>query len=192
MRRIAPPDVHPGIVAQLLEPKRHAIAFAVETKDLDFQFLANANHFRRMLDAPPGHVGDVQQAVDASEIHESAVLGEVLDHALDHLAFLQAGQQRRAFGAVQFLDHRAAGHHHVVAPPVQLDDLEVQLAAFQVGGVADRMHVHQGTGQECPNIGNIDRESALDAPAYGALHDFFLFERRLQAFPDARSLGALA
>jgi hypothetical protein len=43
-----------------------------------------------MLDALPGHVGDVQQAVDAAQIHEGAVVGEVLDHALD-LHALPAG-----------------------------------------------------------------------------------------------------
>jgi hypothetical protein len=29
-----------------------------------------------MLDALPRHVGDVQQAVDATEIHERAVVGD--------------------------------------------------------------------------------------------------------------------
>jgi hypothetical protein len=36
-----------------------------------------------MLDALPGHVGDVQQAVDAAEVDERTVVGEVLDDTLD-------------------------------------------------------------------------------------------------------------
>ena len=51
-----------------------------------------------MLDALPGEIGDMQQAVDATEIDERAVVGEVLDHALDDLAFLQVGEQRIALG----------------------------------------------------------------------------------------------
>ena len=40
-----------------------------------------------MAHAAPRHVGDVQQAVDAAEIDERAVVGDVLDGALEHLAF---------------------------------------------------------------------------------------------------------
>ena len=42
-----------------------------------------------MVDALPAHVGDVQQAVDAAEVDERAVVGDVLDHAFEDLAFLQ-------------------------------------------------------------------------------------------------------
>jgi hypothetical protein len=53
-----------------------------------------------MLDTLPGHVGDVQQAIDATQIDERAVIGEVLDDTLDLLAFLQRFQQSFALGAV--------------------------------------------------------------------------------------------
>ena len=46
-------------------------------------------------DAAPGDVGDMQQAVDAAQIHEGAVIGDVLDHAFDHLLFLQARRPAR-------------------------------------------------------------------------------------------------
>ena len=45
--------------------------------------------FRRMVDAAPCHVGDVQQAVDAAEVDERTVIGDVLDHALDDLALFE-------------------------------------------------------------------------------------------------------
>ncbi len=46
-----------------------------------------------MLDTFPGHVSDVQQAVDTTEINERAVVGKVFNNAFDCLAFLQIGQQ---------------------------------------------------------------------------------------------------
>jgi hypothetical protein len=46
-----------------------------------------------MLDALPRHVGDVQETVDAAEVDERAVVGEVLHHTLDHCAFLQIVEQ---------------------------------------------------------------------------------------------------
>jgi len=50
----------------------------------------------------------VQQAVDAAEVDERAVLDEVLDHALEHHTFLQVLQERIALGAVLGLEHFAA------------------------------------------------------------------------------------
>ncbi len=95
-----------------------------------------------MLDPPPGHVGDVQQAVDAAQVQERAVIGEILDHAVHDLAFLQILQQCLPFGAVLLLHHGPPGHHHIVAPAVELDDLEILFLAFQIGGVPHRTHVH--------------------------------------------------
>ncbi len=45
-----------------------------------------------VIDATPGHVGDVEQAVDAAEVDERAVLGEVLDRAGDDHALFQGLQ----------------------------------------------------------------------------------------------------
>jgi hypothetical protein len=49
----------------------------------------------------------VQQAVDAAEIHERTVIGQVLDDALDDGAFLQLVEQLAALGAVFLFDDRA-------------------------------------------------------------------------------------
>ena len=108
LRRITPRDVLPRIRAELLEPEAHARALAVELEDAHVDLVADLDHFGGMLDALPGHVGDVQQAVDAAEIHKGAVVGEILDGALDHGAFLQVVHERAALGGEFLLDHRAA------------------------------------------------------------------------------------
>ena len=61
-----------------------------------------------MLDALPGHVGDVQQAVHATEVDEGAVVGEVLDDAFDRLSFLQGLQQGVALDTVGRFHYGAA------------------------------------------------------------------------------------
>jgi hypothetical protein len=87
--RIAARNADPGVLAQLLQAERHAILLGVELEDLGGDLVADVDHFGRMLDAAPGEIGDVQQAVDAAEIHERAVVGDVLDDALDHRALGQ-------------------------------------------------------------------------------------------------------
>src|SRR5690606_30728927 len=106
--RVTALDFDPRIFAQLLETQRYAVALAVELEHLDFDFLTNGNDLAWVLDTFPGHVGDVQQAVDAAEVNERTVVGEVLDDTFDGLTFLQAVEQFVALGGVDRLEYRAA------------------------------------------------------------------------------------
>src|SRR5690554_3148285 len=106
-RRVAAGEILPRIRAELLQPERHTIALAVEFQDLDLELLTDVHDLRRMLHALPRHVGDVQQAVDAAEIDERTVVGQVLDDALQHRAFLERLEQLLALGTVLLLDDRA-------------------------------------------------------------------------------------
>src|SRR5690606_33210620 len=64
--RVAAAQADPGIFAQLLDAQRDAGFFLVELEDLGFDFLTHLQHFGRVADTAPGHVGDVQQAVDTA------------------------------------------------------------------------------------------------------------------------------
>ena len=105
MRRVATCEILPRIITELLHAKRNTLALAIELEDLDVDFLTNVHNLGRMLDALPGHIGDVQQTVDATEIDERAVIGEVLDDALDRVAFLQLFQQLLTLSGVLLLNN---------------------------------------------------------------------------------------
>jgi hypothetical protein len=145
-----------------------------------------------MLDALPRHVGDVQQAVDATEVHERAVVREVLDDAADHGPFLQLLEQFAALGAVLLLDDGAARDHDVVSLLVELDDLELERLALEVARVAHRAHVHERARQEGAHEIDLDGEAALDPAVDQARDDLALLERGLEAFPGAGPLRLLA
>src|SRR6185312_299964 len=136
--RVATRDVHPRIVAQLFQAQRNAVALLVVLQHAHVQLVADVDHFGRVAHALPRHVGDVQQAIDAAQVHERAVVGEVLDGALDHGAFGQALQQLLALGGELGLDDGTATDHHVVALAIQLDDLELEFLALEVGRLAHR------------------------------------------------------
>ena len=55
-----------------------------------------------------GTASHVQQAIDATQIDECAVFGDVLDDALDGRAFFQGFHQLGAFFAHRGFDHRTA------------------------------------------------------------------------------------
>ena len=59
-----------------------------------------------MLDALPSHVCDVKKTVNAAEINKRTVIGEVLDHALDALTFLEVLEQLVALSAVSCFHDR--------------------------------------------------------------------------------------
>ncbi len=115
---------------------------------------------------------------DATQIHERAVVGDVLDHAVEHLALRQgAHQARTVLGAGLFHDG-AARHDDVAAATVHLEDRELLGLAHQRADVAHRAHVDLAARQEGHGARQVDREATLHA-AEDRAHDAFLIGERL-------------
>ncbi len=123
--RILGLDALPRIVEQLLHAERDAVGLVVDLDDLDLHLLADIEHLGRVIDPAPGDVGDVQQAVDAAEVDEGAVVGDVLDHAVDDLTLFQVLHQLLALLGAGLFQHGAAGNHDVAAAAIHLQDLEL-------------------------------------------------------------------
>ena len=64
--RILGLDAGPRIGLQLLHAEADALRLRVDAHDLHLDGVADVDDLARMIDAAPGHVGDVQQAVDAA------------------------------------------------------------------------------------------------------------------------------
>src|ERR1700710_181279 len=97
-----------------------------------------------MVDVAPGKLGDVDQAVDAVEVDESAEVDDVGDLALDDLAGLEAAEDLLAHLLALFLEHSAPREHYVVAAAVELDHFALERLAHELvevvdaGGVGER------------------------------------------------------
>src|SRR5579863_1077282 len=155
-------DALPGIVLQLLHAERDAVGLVVDLDDLDLHLLPDGEHLGGMIDAPPRDVGDMQEAVDAAQVHEGAVVGDVLDHAVDDLALFEVLHQLLALLGAGLFEHGAARHHDVAAPAVHLEDLERLRHVHERGHVADRPDIDLAARQERHRAVEIDREPALD------------------------------
>ena len=190
--RVAARDAMPRVVAQLLDAQRDAVLLGVELQDLGLQLLADLDHFARVTHTAPGHVGDVQQAVDAAEVDERAVLGDVLDHAVDDRAFMQRGQQFAALFTHRGFDHSAARQHDVVALAVELDDLELHRLAFERRHVLDRARIEQRARQERADAVDQNGQAALDLAVDGAGDELARFQRVLQRQPRGQALRLVA
>ena len=160
--RIFGGDALPRIGLELLDAEADALGLRVDADDLHLHCIADIDDLARMIDAPPGHVGDVQEPVDAAEIDERAIVGDVLDHAVDHLALFEAGDDLAALLGASLLEHRAARHDDIAAPAIHLQDLERLRHVHQRTDVADRADVDLAAGQEGHGAVEIDGEAALD------------------------------
>ena len=134
-------DAFPRIGLELLHAERDAVGFLVDADDLDLDRLADGQDFGRMVDAAPCHVGDVQQAVDAAEVDERTVIGDVLDDALDNLAFFEVLDDFGTLLCAALFEDGTARNDDVAAALVHLEDFEGLRVVHQRGDVADRADV---------------------------------------------------
>jgi len=86
---------------------------------------ADLEDLARVIDPTPGHVGDMEESVDPAQIHEGAVLGEVLDDAIEHHPLLEVLQGLGLHLVALLLEQNAAREHYVAPLLVELDDLEL-------------------------------------------------------------------
>ncbi len=173
----------PRVGLQLLHAEADALGVLVDLDDLHLERLADRDDLGGVVDAPPRHIGDVQEAVDAAEVHERAVIGDVLDHALDDIAFLELGDDLGALLGTAFLEDRAAADDDVAAAAVHLEDLERLGHAHQRADIAHGAHVDLAAGQERHGAAEVDGEAALDAAEDRALDAVVLLVGLLEAVP---------
>ncbi len=141
--------------------------------------------------AAPRHVGDVQQAVDAAEVHERAEVGDVLDLAFADLVLRQILEDRGLHPVALLFEDGAARDHDVAAALVQLDDLDRNVLAEQGVHVLDLAQRDLGAGQERLDSVEIHDHAALDLADQLALDHLPAVVRVLDAIPDAHEVGAL-
>ena len=154
--------------------------------------LADLEQLGRVVDPAPAHVGDVQKTVDAAQVHEGAIIGQVLDDALDRVAFLKLGEQCLALGGVFLLNDSTARYNDVVAALVELDDFEFEIFTLEVRGIPNRADVDQRSRQECTDLIELNGEAAFDLAVYPAHNNLFGLKGLFELVPRVMTLGLFA
>src|ERR1022692_3814699 len=166
---IAVLGVEPRIGCQLLEAERNALLLFVVLEYFHLNLIANVHQVVRVREPSPRHIGDVQQAVQSAEIHESAILGEILHHSGEDGAFFQMFQSLAAFLVLLAFEQFLARDHDVAALLVDLDDGNFHGLALHTVEIADGPQVHLRAGQKRPCAQDIHRKAALGALNHGSL-----------------------
>ncbi len=145
-----------------------------------------------MVDAAPCHVGDVQQAVDAAEVNERTVIGDVLDDAFNNLTLFEVLDDFRTLFGTRLFENRAARDNDVAAALVHLEDFEGLRVVHERRDVADRTDVDLRARQEGNSAVEIDGETTLDLVEDDAFDAFAGFELLFQAAPALFAASLLA
>src|SRR5262249_14254768 len=138
-----------------------------------FKLLVDVDKLVRVGHPAPGHVGDVQQTVNASQIDEGAELGDVLDNASANLARLDFGKQLALHLLALVLEQFAPAHDNIAAARCDAAPLAVDGLANVVAEVGSAANIDLGRRQEDVDA-DVDQQAPLDLARDGAGDDVAL------------------
>ena len=185
-------DAIPRIDLELLHAQADALRVGIEADHLHAHGLADGQRLGGVVDPAPGDVGDMQQAVHTAEIDEGAIIGDVLDHAVQDHAFLETLDQLAALFGARLFQNRTAADDDIAAGAVHFQDLEGLGHAHQRPDIAHGADIDLAAGQEGDRAAEIDGKAAFDPAVDGAVHALLGLEGALQAGPGFLAAGFFA
>ena len=135
--------------------------------------------------------GDVDETVDTAEVHEHAVVGDVLDGTLEHLALLQLGDELGPLLLLLGLEKGLVGDDDVAELLVDLDDLEIDGLVYVGIIVTDGLDVDLGTGEEGLDAEHVDDHAALRTGLDETLDDLVIVVSFVDSVPRLEGAGLL-
>src|SRR6478736_8591344 len=166
-------EVLPRVLLRRLQRQGDTLAVHVHVEDLDGDLVAHGDDLGRVVDVLPRQLGDVDETVDAAEVHERTEVDDRGHDALADLALLELLEERGANLGLGLLEPGTARQDHVVAVLVELDDLRLERLADVRLQVAHAAHLDQRRGQEAAQA-DVEDETTLDDLDDGALDDAVL------------------
>ena len=175
----------------LLDAQGDAVLVAVDLQHDHFQFLVELYHLGGVADAAPGHIGDVQQAVDAAEVHEDTKVCDVLDDTRADLTDFDIAEEGFLQQLAFLFEELAPRDHDVLALGVDLDDARPNGLVDKGRDVVGAAQVDLAGGQEDIDAIHIDQQAALDLAQDHALDEIALDIFLGDAIPGALPVGPL-
>ena len=164
----------------------------VDADDLHFDRITDRDHFAWVVDALVAHVGDMEQAIDAAQINERTVVGDVLDHAVNNLVFLEVQDQARTLLGAGFFQNSAARNHDVAPAAIHFQDLEWLRNVHQRANIAHWADIDLAAGKKRHCAIEINGEAAFDAAKDHAVDALAFAKFAFQLVPRGFAAGAVA
>ena len=110
-------------------------------------------------DPIPGKLGDVNEPLDATQVHEGPVVLHVRDDALEDGTRGEPLAGRPRLGGAFLLEKGAAGEHHIAL--IGALDAELEPLADERGRVLHEANINLGHGAEGPHVVDGDLEATF-------------------------------
>src|SRR6267378_3645332 len=161
-------DCFPRIGQKLFVTERDPLAIAIELEDLDLHRVAYLKKLGRILEASPGHIGDMQQSVNAAEIDERAIVGQILNLPFNDNLFFYLIQCVIFSTGIALFEHGLARKDDVRSLSIQLNYLGFNLLVAQRIQVANRAHIDLRSRQKGRDAVDVDAQAPFDALNYSS------------------------
>ncbi len=146
-----------------------------------------------MIDAAPCDVRDVQQTVDATEIDERAVIGDVLDGAVDLLALFELADDFRALLGAALFENRTARHDDIAAAAIPSSGFRTGCGTFISGATSRIGRISTcERGRKATAAVEVDGEATLDLMKMTPFDAFLLLEGLFELDPSSLRRRALS
>ena len=181
-------DIQPGVRGHLLDAEGNAFLIVIDADDHNVDLFADFQDLGRMIDAAPAHIGEVQKAIDAGQIDESAEVSDVLDNAFPDVADLDLIEEGAALEGALFVKQLAAGDHHVLAFVIDFDDFDFDLLTDKVVDILGVLERKLAGGQEGFDA-DVDHKAAFDFPSDDTFDGLAVVAGRQSGVPGTLTVG---
>jgi len=164
-------DFVPWVFRHLFEAEGDAEALFIDLENENFDLLTGLEHFGRVTEATPSHIGDVEETVETVEVDEGTELGEIFDTAFDFGSFVEMREEFGAFFVALFFDKFATGENDVLAIFIQLHDAALESLAEEFPKVFRGVDIDLGGGKKGFDS-DVEHEAAFDDASDDALDGF--------------------
>ena len=180
--------IEPGIGRELFEAQRHPLLVPVKLEHFHLNLIANIYQITRMRKPSPRHICNVQQTVNAAQVHERAIVGQILHHPRQNRALLQVFQHLRTLFILLLLQKLLARNDNVAALLVQLHNGNREALPFDAVQVAHRPQFNLRSRQKCARPVDVNSYAPLGPLHYRRLNGLILAVRLLDLVPCAQPL----
>ena len=176
-------DRVPGIFQQLFHPKRNATRLGIKFENDDLYYVARLYPLRRRSDTAVRHVGDVEQAVEPTNVNKRTVVGHVLYDALEYDPLVENGDGLVHLEVPFFLEKHLARNDHVAARAIELE-YGVFLGLAHVTVQATRRTNLDVRAWKKSGNAKVYRQATLNLADHGTLNRGLAVEGFLYVLPD--------
>ncbi len=135
-------DIFPRALGLLLQTKSDLFFVIVNVQDHDLDLFIDLHHLRRMVNASPAHIGNVQQTINTTEVDEGTEVRDILNRTCAKVANFEVAEKFLFHLLACFFDQSATRNNNVSTRFVDLQNHALDVLADVVSDVRRTTHIN--------------------------------------------------